>query len=363
MHPVRWLRRAPYLAVLAAACAASFGLAWAWAAVMPMAYLDPEYPVWRAKLALLQRCDLGEVLIVGDSRAAVDVVPAMLPMPVTNLAVGGGMPVEAYLAVARALSCPAPPRRVVISLDAAHFMLPDLFWERSVKYGFVTPADLALLDQIAAQTGDASLAQAKRPDGLPAGLRGWLYARHFPPLYAASLLKGVLLSRLWQNRATFAATLASHGQYFFGRDAGSSTVAAEGHLAGFLPLPVLDRYFDRLLALLASRGIPAWFIAMPLNQTTVRAVRPEVRAAFAAYLQNYAARYANFQVVGPVMPAWPDRYFGDEFSHLNPPGAALLSRRFGACLQALLSQGPAAACVPAQAPPPADLHPASAVLQ
>ena len=33
------------------------------------------------------------------------------------------------------------------------------------------------------------------------------------------------------------------------------------------------------------------------------------------------------------MPDWPDRYFGDAFSHLNPPGAALLSARFGECLQ------------------------------
>ena len=71
---------------------------------------------------MLQRCDLGEVLVVGDSRAAVDVMPALLPVQVTNLAVGGGMPIEAYIAVARALACPVPPRRVVISLDAAHFV-------------------------------------------------------------------------------------------------------------------------------------------------------------------------------------------------------------------------------------------------
>ena len=55
-----------YLAVLTAVMAAGFALAWAWVAAMPLAYLDPEYPVWRAKLAMLQRCDLGEVLVVGD---------------------------------------------------------------------------------------------------------------------------------------------------------------------------------------------------------------------------------------------------------------------------------------------------------
>jgi hypothetical protein len=335
-----------YLAMLAAVMAAGFALVWAWVAAMPLAYLDPEYPVWRAKLAMLQRCDLGDVLVVGDSRAAVDVMPALLPVKTTNLAVGGGMPIEAYVAVARALACPVPPRRVVISLDAAHFAKPDLFWERTVKFGFVGPADLELLRRLISETGDASLAAPKLPDGLPSALRGWLYAWRFPPLYFGSLAKGGLFLRLWRNQAAFAAALEARGQYFFGIDDGSSTVAVEGHMAAFVPLPVLDHYFDRMLALLAARRIPADFIAMPMNQATGRAVLPAVRAGFAAYLARYEARYPGFHVVGPAMPAWPDRYFGDEFSHLNPEGAALLSMRFGQCLQGRLEQASEPDCVP-----------------
>jgi hypothetical protein len=334
-----------YLAVLATVMAAGFALVWVWMAAMPLAYLDPEYPTWRAKLAMLQRCDLGEVLVVGDSRAAVDVMPALLPVKTTNLAVGGGMPIEAYVAVARALACPVPPRRVVISLDAGHFAVADLFWERTVKFGFVGPDDLALLRRLMRETGDASLAGPKRPDGLPTALRGWLYAWRFPPLYFSALAKGGLFLRLWRNQAAFAAALTARGQYFFGRDAGSSTVAMEGRMAAFVPLPVLDRYFDRMLALLAARGIPADFIAMPMNQATGGAVLSGVRASFAAYLANYEARYPGFHVVGPTMPAWPDRYFGDDFSHLNPAGAALLSMRFGQCLQGRLERASEAGCL------------------
>jgi hypothetical protein len=75
-------------------------------------------------------------------------------------------------------------------------------------------------------------------------------------------------------------------------------------------------------------------------------VAPGVRAGFAAYLARYEARYPGFHVVGPAMPAWPDRYFGDGFSHLNPRGAALLSMRFGQCLQGRLEQASEADCVP-----------------
>ena len=332
-------RPTSYLLLLAAVAAMCFALVWLWVAAAPMAYLDPEYPVWRAKLDLLRQCDLGQVLIVGDSRAAVDVIPALLPVPVTNLAVGGGMPVETYIVVRRALSCPVPPRRVVISLDAAHFALPDLFWERSVGFGLAGPLDLAELRRVTHETGDDSLAVPKRPDGLPFRLRARLYALRFPSLYFASLAKGGLFLRLWRNRATLAETLAARGQYFFGRDAGSSVVASEAHLAAFAPLPVLDRYFDQTLGLLAARGIPADFVAMPMNEATAHAVRPEMRAAFAAYLARYAARYPNFHVIGPPMPAWPNRYFGDEFSHLNPEGAALFSTGFAECLRELLAHG------------------------
>ena len=124
--------------------------------------------------------------------------------------------------------------------------------------------------------------------------------------------------------------MATRGQYFFGTAAGSNQIAAEGHLDRFAALPVLDWYSDRMLALLAARAIAVDFVAMPTNETTWRAVRPEVLEGFAAYLAGYAARYPNFHVAGAVMPHWPDRFFGDAFAHLNPTGAALFSDGFRA---------------------------------
>ena len=62
-----------------------------------------------------------------------------------------------------------------------------------------------------------------------------------------------------------------------------------------------------------------------MNETTARAVRPAVRDAFAAWLAAYEARYPSFHVAGPVLRAWPDQWFGDGFSHLNPSGAERFS--------------------------------------
>jgi hypothetical protein len=321
-----------YLAAVGFAGVAGFALIWAWVAMMPLAYLDPEYPAWLAKERMLARCDLGAVVVIGDSRAAVDIEPALLPVKTTNLAVGGGESIEAYSAIRRALTCSRTPARVIMSFDAGHFMRPDLLWERSVGFGFLDTAEVAELRRVSRRLGDSSVYGMKRTDGLPPRLRAALYAVRFPSLYFASLLHGGVLLRWWENRLSLHRAIAARGQYFFGTAPGCDEVAVEGHLQRFVPLRVLDWYFDHMLALLAARGIEVDFVAMPMNEATARNVRPSVHDGFAAYLASYAARYPNFHVIGEVMPHWPDRYFGDVYSHLNPRGAALFSAGLGAWL-------------------------------
>lgn len=322
--------------LMALIACATFALAWAWVATMPMAFMDPEYPSWRAKQILLRRCDLGDTVILGDSRAAADILPTLLPVPAVNLAVGGGEAIEALATARRMLACRNPPRRVILSLDPGHFTRPDLFWERSVRFGLISAADLDDLRDATRRTGDTSVYAERHIPALPDRLRAWMYRARFPSLYFASLAHGGVLLRWRHNQHRLAATLATRGQYFFGTAPGSDSIAVEGQLAAFHPLPVLDYSFSRLLALLDRRGIEVWFVAMPVNQATWDAVRPTMRAQFAAYLSAYAVRYRHFHIVSDIMPHGPNRYFGDQFCHLNPDGA----RRFTAWLAQRLQDAP-----------------------
>jgi hypothetical protein len=322
-----------YLRLLGGSAILSFALVWAWVAAMPMAFMDAEYPSWRAKELLLDRCDLGDVIILGDSRAAADILPRRLGFRATNLAVGGGETVEAYVAMARALACPKPPKLVLISFVPSHFTNADLFWERSVRYGFFVPAEISALRKTSRQTGDNAIYQAGRSDGLPALVRDWLHLARFPSLYFASLVHGGGFLRWSRNQQIMNETLAERGHYYFGKEAGSDTVAAEGHMAAFKPLPILDHYFDQLLALLEQHGIEAEFVPMPVNEATWLEVRPDVRDKFIAYLAGYARRYPRFHVSRDIMPHWADRFFGDQFCHLNPAGAILFSAQLAQRLQ------------------------------
>ncbi len=185
---------------------------------------------------------------------------------------------EAYTAIARALACPKPPRRVIVSLGAGHFMTPDLFWERSVKFGFIGTADVALLRHESERLDDWSVYAEQHGDRLRGRVRAALYAIRFPSLYFANVAKGGVLLRLWENRRALAAVLAARGQSYFGTADGSADVAAEGHLGAFRPLPILDAYFDRMLALLAARGIAVDLVPMPVNHATRLATDPGLRA-------------------------------------------------------------------------------------
>ncbi len=321
-----------FLTLTGASAITLFGLVWLWVLFMPMAFLDPEFPAWRAKQTMLASCDLGALMILGDSRAATGMMPTKWRIPATNLAVGGGMPIEALAALTRALRCPVPPERVILSLDAIHFAEPDLFWERTARFGFLDGGEIAALRDISHALNDLSVYELRHTDGLPSWLRDAMVRVRFPSLYFSSLAKGGFFLRWPRNHAMFNTTLAARGQYFFGTAPGSATVAAEGHMRTFQPKPVLDWYFNQILQRLQSRGIPAVFIAVPMNESTARQVLPNVQTEFRAWLARYEARYPGFRVAGDTMPYWPDAMFGDGFAHLNPDGATRFSVGLGLCL-------------------------------
>ena len=312
-----------------------FGFAWIWSATMKLAFLDPEYAAWSAKQQIVSRCEMGKLLVLGDSRADAGIMPTRLSLPSSNIAVGGAKPVELYFFLQHALSCPNMPRRVILSIDAGHFNSTDTFWDRSARFGTFTAGDLHEIERVARITGDDKLFTEHRTDGFPDFLRDWLYAHSFPTLNFASMVRGGLFLRYNDNLAERQRALRSRGHSLFGTANGSDGLAEEAFQRRFAVLPLEGYFFNRMIEQMQARGIEVDFVVTPINHATAERMSPELTRTFAAFLNKTAQRHPNFHVLIAPTPSLPNRYFGDFFSHLNQAGA----ERFTATVnQALLSQ-------------------------
>lgn len=327
-------KAARYVRLLLAVAATALLLVWLYVVYLPMAFLDDEYPRWTAKLAMLDNCDLGDVLIIGDSRAAVGIAPRQIGTPVTNLALAGSSSIEAYTVIERMLRCPRLPRRVILSLSPIQLRQVGTFWDKSVRYRLLGLPELRTLLDVSKKLQDYTAFTLNDRDGLPPFLKVLIHGVRFPSLYFNSLVQNGVFLRFRRNEDILRAVTAARGQYFFLNVSydRSSALTPEAGMSGVAPPPVLNAYMDRLLDLLELKGIPVDFLAMPINANTGWHVGSAFRVELDAYLRKLEQRHPHFRVLGTTLPSWPDAYFNDPLAHFNAQGTQAFSARLAACL-------------------------------
>jgi hypothetical protein len=323
-----------YLVRLGAALVGVFAVVWLYVVLAPMAYMEGGYPAWVAKMRMLDACRLGDLAFFGDSRLESGVIPALLPVPASNLGVAAGTPVEVQAAVRRALACERPPSQAVISLTPEHFgPLTRYFWLLSVRYGFISPGELYAVEQRASALGDTVSLAAATPDGFGGRLRDWLYAIRFPSLSFSSLVQGRVFGRYQINMARLDTVLGAHGWSEYGAGGGLAGETREA----FAPTKLQNAEFEATLDRLHERGVDVVLLVLPFAHSDPRDKASQ--AAYLAYLAEAAKRHPGVRLAAPTIPYWPDRLFGDG-EHLTAEGAKLLTERLAACTQAGRLQPP-----------------------
>src|SRR3954454_17462892 len=123
-----------YLLGIVAGALLMIGLAWTYIATFPMLFLPGGYPVWAAKVHMLDHCDLGEIMEFGDSLLEAGIVSHGLPLVATNFSAGGVSPIDSYFLVHQALACPNHPKRAILAFSVSDFLLiPEAFWVNTVR--------------------------------------------------------------------------------------------------------------------------------------------------------------------------------------------------------------------------------------
>lgn len=300
--------------------------AWVWAINGRMWFLDPEYPMWVAKIQMVRNCDHGQTIILGDSKPVAGLIPRLIGNNVVNLALGGASPIESTYLVEGILKCPSRPRRAIISFSPAIFMQPEVYWTRSAAFGLLTFQQMEEVRLASQRLGDPTVySQAQGGFHFYGLLANYWRRFSLPSYYFPAMLNAVFINRKERNDGVLDTVLRARGHYFFGTAARTDWPSPdEPKILKFKPSPLLDYYFDKLISLLHDNDISAYFVGMPLNEMTDRAMRPELREEFAAYLNQVEKRHRKFRVLGGALPVLPPEYFGDP-DHLNPTGATMWS--------------------------------------
>ena len=321
-----------YMLSTALVIAAIIGGAWLFTKTMRMYFMESGYPSRVAKEELLSRCDLGSVLILGDSRPEASIIPRRMPTLTTNLAFGGATPVETYFTAQHALRCADRPKLIVYSHSITGFAgVNEGLWKSAVRFGLLSYHDLREIETTASTLGDPSVAATNTKDGLSGTIRDLVYASGSPTTFMASVIAGRAFERYGKNIAIYDSTFASRGQIGYDHALDNIRVGVDAETKMFIPAQTEDSYFDKTLNLFEAAGIEVVFVSIPLANSTVRVIPPSVISDFQEYLKRYAAQHPNFFPGNAAALPWPDDLFVDG-SHLSSPGAAIFSIKFSTCL-------------------------------
>jgi hypothetical protein len=332
---------ARYFLVLFTTIAIVIGGVWFCILKKPTSILEPSYSIFRAKMDLAAHLPPGSVIILGDSRPMVGLIPAQLGPDVYNLAVGGASPIE-ILAFARlVLSTPHPPRAVILSLAPFRCVTDEVFWENGIKFGLLDraaveearirsrqyPNDL-VLGSVADDRPDSPLRSPlfgpRTMGDVEARLKANLYLIRFPSYYFASLAQGRFGQRESENRDTYREVIDTRGHKYLGTANGSRDLSLETTASSLNPSPLLDSYLSETIDLFKNKNIPVYFIGCPLNEESTAALQPGFADAFDRYIRSFEPKHPNFHVLGKTLTTLPWIDFC-EAAHLNPKGAKIFS--------------------------------------
>jgi hypothetical protein len=325
-----------YLACVLAVTAACLTAAWTFADRMGMAFLESGYPVVLAKRRLIDRCQAGELVVLGDSRGEASIIPTRLPVLSANLAIGAIGPVEAYFIARKLLRCPQPPRVVLyVPSIVGYEGLGEGLWQRAAKYGLVSYADLREIANAATTLHDPSVEDVSTGDGLTGWVRDLAYSLHFPSIFTSSAIDARLFGRYESNLRVLKAVTESRGHVVYPDGPGGTIVGADAKLEHFDPKPIGAYYFDATLHMLSDAGIRTIVLPIPVADATAAALRPEVKQDVVRYVAGHTNGVAHVTDAFTEVEAWPDRLFVDG-SHMNKAGATLFSERLAGCVAAWL---------------------------
>ncbi|MEC5387193.1 hypothetical protein VVD49_15800 [Uliginosibacterium sp. H3] len=331
-----------FLTIFVAALLLSLAAIWLYVVYMPMRFLETGYVSWTAKMDLAKTCDMGDLVVIGDSQAEAAINPLGLSVKSTNLAVGGATPIEMYYWGEHVLRCPNVPRHVMLTMARGQMgLISNFLFENGARYGYIGFGPLQEIQTESARLHDGALERLHTRDGLNGTLRNAFYAMHAPPLYFNSLISARFNGRAQANTQVYDRLLRNRGHNDYPGQVQNAGAGAHAEEPDFKVLPIQAYYLERLIERLEGAGAQVHFLVMPRRGSGDEQHAGQQDARFNAYLVGLQRQHPHFDVVNGVPAIWPDALFSDA-AHLNPAGTERYTAQFEHCVKLRVLAGPAA---------------------
>ncbi len=287
------------------------------AAIFPMTYMSPEYPLWQEERDFVH--EKGgrsyERLILGDSRAKSGLIPIKFDESgnTYNMAIGGATPIEMYYAYDNYLKGHEAPKEAILIFAPYHFCDIDNF-DQTLYYNYLDLGEILSLERHC----------ALKSDGRVIAYDGWItdvisYKARFPSKYLAAVYDALPEWDSSKNLEKYAKVRASLGHTLFGTEESNNSPSYETHHEVFdSSAPVLE-YYEMLLNRLEEGRVKVIIEEAPLNPVSHEGLYPAFTEGFEAFMQGVRERHPGFTVVSAI-PLYEADCFGDN-NHLNDKGA------------------------------------------
>jgi hypothetical protein len=310
-----------------------FGCLAAYIDFFPQLYMHRIFPLWRARLALIEGRDDFSLLVLGDSRPLTAILPRGLPGKAVNLALEGASTIEPLFLFRRYLERHPPPDTVIYSVSPIRFLRDEYFWENTAKARALGLNDLLEIQREADALHDSDFTGwSSQSCSSCATLRILATWAGLPFLFQHNLEYASLFLRGAENRELESAQIRDLG--YLAASSAPSMVSRPGREANhseFKPSPVLSRQFDEFLRLAASKNVRSYFIYLPTNPASAASISSDFKDGFRAFLEIREKKFPLFRVIGSFRTLAP-AYFADQ-DHLNREGAELITGELAAALR------------------------------
>jgi len=251
-------------------------------------YMNREFPMWQYVKAVMKGDSSDyNLIILGDSRSKAGLKPDHIDdefFKSVNLSVGGGTPIEGFYILKNYISKNIIPKYLVISFSPNHLSHIDSFWDRTVKFNFLSYKNLNEVVDFSRKNEGC--------DGL-IGCEKKIYKYFlYPQKYFKEVYFG-LSKRNWLiNQETFDYAVSTRGHAIFGTSKFSDGKNVESNINyKFEPTFTINHYFIETIKLAKENNMQIFYYTMPFNKSSFQKTSNLNKLLYDNYLSSICLKY------------------------------------------------------------------------